>query len=101
MSLVSPAFTYYKERNQVNIHPFGPVLWNFGELVDPKTYSLPITDMMTRDNRWPHTFGSPQKTNIATISSSTHNGSLHNFTNNIAPMPTQNPWAWAPNVGLY
>jgi hypothetical protein len=23
--------------------------------------------------------------------------------NNIAPMPTQNPWAWvwAPNVGLY
>jgi hypothetical protein len=20
--------------------------------------------------------------------------------NNIAPMPTQNPWAWAPNVGL-
>jgi hypothetical protein len=21
--------------------------------------------------------------------------------NNIAPMPTQNPWVWAPNVGLW
>ena len=25
---------------------------------------------------------------------------IKNITNNTAPMPTQNPWAWAPNVGL-